>query len=68
MIVQQIATADHDLVVLTEDGDVAVLLFFGDARTEDLDHPDDVVLLSLSEAERLASALVEAVERTKAAA
>jgi hypothetical protein len=66
--VQRIDAPDQELVVLAEDGDVAVLLFFGKTYTENFDHADAVVLLSVSEAERLAAALIEAVERTRAAA
>ena len=67
-VVQRILAADQNLVVLAEDDYVAVLLFFGDTCTEDFDHPDEVVLLGASGAERLATALVEAAERTRAAA
>jgi hypothetical protein len=67
-VVKQIVEPDQNLVVLTEDGYVAVLLFFGDTGTEGFDHHDEVVLLSASGAERLATALVEAVDRMRAAA
>jgi hypothetical protein len=68
MIIRKIWTPDQDVVVTAEGGDVAVLHFFGDTRIEGLDFPDGVIHLSLSEAEQLATALVEAVERTRAAA
>jgi glyoxylase-like metal-dependent hydrolase (beta-lactamase superfamily II) len=67
-VVQQIHTPDHTVVVITEDDYVAALVFFGDTWTPDFDHPDAVVLLSVGEAQRLSTALVEAVERTRAAA
>jgi hypothetical protein len=67
-VVQRIAAPDQTVVVVAEDEYVAVLLFFGDTGTEDFDHPDEVVLLGASGAERLATALVEAVARTRAAA
>jgi hypothetical protein len=67
-VVRRIAAEDQTVVVLEEDEYVSVLLFFGDKSTEDFDHPDEVVLLGASEAERFATALVEAVERTRAAA
>jgi hypothetical protein len=66
--VRRIAAVDQTVVVVAEDDYVAVLLFFGDACAEDFDHPDDVVLLGPSGAERLANALVDAVQRTRAAA
>ena len=68
MIVQQIHTPDQDLVILAEDGDVAVILYYGDTHIRDCDHPDGVILLNLGEAEQLSNALVEAIERTRAAA
>ena len=67
-LVSRIVAEDQTVVVLAEDEYVALLLFFGDKSTEDFDHPDEVVLLGASGAERLVTALVEAVERTRAAA
>jgi hypothetical protein len=67
-LVSRIAAEDQTVVVVAEGECVAVLLFFGDACAEDLDQPDEVVLLGASDAERFATALVEAAQRTRAAA
>ena len=67
-IVKRIVEPDQTVVVVAEDEYVAVMLFFEDGCAENLDDPDDVVLLGVEGAGRLATALVEAVERTRAAA
>jgi hypothetical protein len=67
-VVKWLPAPDQDVVVLAEDDYVVVLLFYGDAGAVDFEQADAVVLLDASEAERLSTALVEAVARTKAAA
>lgn len=67
-VIKRIVEADQTVVVVTEDGCVAVLLFFGDTCAEDFNHPDEVVLLGAGGADQLAAALIEAAEPMRAAA
>lgn len=67
-VVKRIVADDQTVVVVAEADCVAVLLFFCDTCAEDLDQHDEVILLGASDAERLATALVEAAQRTRAAA
>jgi hypothetical protein len=68
MMIQRIHTPEHVLEILAEDGDVAVILYYGYTPKKECDHPDGVILLNLSEAEQFSNAIVEAIERTRAAA
>ncbi|MGB3482467.1 MAG: hypothetical protein WBB07_09675 [Mycobacterium sp.] len=65
---KRIAAEDQTVIVVTEDDYVAMLLFYGAMYAEDLDHPEQAVLLAVAEAERLAAALVAATERMRTAA
>jgi hypothetical protein len=67
-VVKRIVTDDQSVVVTAEDGYIAVRLYFGDPRAEDFDRPDDVALLGIVGAQALATALAEAVDRTRRAA
>jgi hypothetical protein len=66
--VKRIVGEHQTLIVLAEDDYVALLALFGPLGRENIDEPDEVILLAVNDAERLATALVEAVERAKAAA
>lgn len=67
-VVKRIAAEDQTVVVVAEAEYIAVLLFFDEPCAKKIDDPDEVILLGANDAERLAGALLSAVERTTAAA
>jgi len=67
--IQRIVSPDQTVVVIEEHDYIGLLVFIdGNGGGEEFDHADAVVLFEASGANRLATALVEAVERKEAAA
>ncbi|AQA02107.1 hypothetical protein BVC93_06330 [Mycobacterium sp. MS1601] len=67
-VVKRIAAEDQTVIVVAEEDYVAVLLFYGALYAEDLGHPEQAILLAVTEAEQLAAALISATDRLRAAA